>query len=121
MDNLLDCIYESISIYYGMIVYDDSSTLIMNSLLNTLLIKDYPVIKYDIVPDIFTMQDDMSKHRLFIVKDCMLALFITTLGLNINNVNFALTIGKASQDAYKILTKPLKRENMVTVHLQCRC
>lgn len=116
ISRLVDCIYESMSIYYGLIIHDDCEDALA-PLAHSLMKREYPIVLYDKMPDIVTSHDHMLLYRMYIINVETLPIFIHTWGSFINNINFVMTIGAKSLHNYKIFARMFSKENTVVVNL----
>lgn len=105
---LINMIYENISVYQGIIVYHPEKQKDVDHLMAELKDKDYPVIMYSDDPLCVRLREDMLhdmlKYRMFIISCEELTRFFEVWGPFYENINFVLTLGKNVMHMFKART-----------------
>jgi hypothetical protein len=111
--SLIESVYESMNIYYGLIVYSTFST----DFTNKLITRDYPLKHYETIPDLHTIRGDMMRYRLFYISETNLAMFLSTFGPFYKDINFVLTLGKNVNKYFKWMTRNLYSDRLLVLSL----
>lgn len=95
----INTIYESINIYFGLVVYDAAYKDYAVDLFKRLSALDYPVCMYN------TGRINQNNYRLYFVSDLQLAMFSLYWGPMFKNTNFIVVIGDTLFDNVKLMIK----------------
>lgn len=101
---LIDCVYESVSICYGIIAYTKENKEDAEILVKDLLQREYPAIFIDESTDLFSL---MLRYRLFAVRIDKLPGVIRSLGPAYMDVNIIIVVGQGGVEMLRDVTRGL--------------